>query len=50
MCLRVKDLGFAPKWVEGSAEPALELKAVRGIDFRIGLGRCLEKERPDRPA
>ncbi|MBB4226699.1 DNA-binding transcriptional LysR family regulator [Rhizobium mongolense] len=30
-------IGFAPEWTEGLPKRAFELKAVRGIDFRIGL-------------
>ena len=39
-------IGFAPEWTEGLPNRALELKAVRGIDFRIGLGVAWNKEDP----
>ncbi|MBB4438225.1 DNA-binding transcriptional LysR family regulator [Rhizobium leguminosarum] len=39
-------IGFAPEWTEGLRNRAFELKAVRGIDFRIGLGVAWNKEDP----
>ncbi len=36
----------APEWTEGLPNRAFELKAVRGIDFRIGLGVAWNKEDP----
>ncbi|MBY5878491.1 LysR family transcriptional regulator [Rhizobium leguminosarum] len=39
-------IGFAPEWTEGLPNRAFELKAVRGIDFRIGLGVAWNKEDP----
>nr|ALU64588.1 Transcriptional regulator, LysR family [Rhizobium leguminosarum bv. viciae] len=39
-------IGFAPEWTEGLPNRAFELKAVRGIDFRIGLGVAWSKEDP----
>lgn len=38
--------GFAPECTEGLPNQAFELKAVRGIDFRIGLGVAWNKEDP----
>ncbi|MGO6841472.1 LysR family substrate-binding domain-containing protein, partial [Rhizobium ruizarguesonis] len=39
-------IGFAPEWTEGLPNRAFELKAVRGIDFRIGLGVAWSKDDP----
>jgi len=39
-------IGFAPEWAEGLPNRTLELKAVRGIDFRIRLGVAWNKEDP----
>ncbi|MGO6705133.1 LysR family substrate-binding domain-containing protein, partial [Rhizobium ruizarguesonis] len=39
-------IGFAPEWTEGLPNRAFELKAVRGIDFKIGLGVAWNKEDP----
>ncbi|MBY2919739.1 LysR family transcriptional regulator, partial [Rhizobium leguminosarum] len=36
----------APEWTEGLPNRAFELKAVRGIDFRIGLGVAWSKDDP----
>ncbi|MFA1627040.1 LysR family transcriptional regulator [Rhizobium mongolense] len=38
-------IGFAPEWTEGMPNRAFELRVVRGIDFRIGLG--VEQRGPD---
>ncbi|MGO7859708.1 LysR family transcriptional regulator, partial [Rhizobium ruizarguesonis] len=37
---------FAPEWTDGLPNRAFELKAVRGIDFRIGLGVAWSKDDP----
>jgi DNA-binding transcriptional LysR family regulator len=39
-------IGFAPQWVEDLPNRAFELKKVRGIDFKIGLGVAWNKEDP----
>ncbi|MGR9418256.1 LysR family transcriptional regulator [Rhizobium leguminosarum] len=39
-------IGFAPEWTEGLPNRAFELKAVRGIDFRIGFGVAWNKNDP----
>nr|OAP89419.1 hypothetical protein A4U53_32895 [Rhizobium leguminosarum] len=37
---------LAPEWTEGLPNRAFELRAVRGIDFRIRLGVAWNKEDP----
>ncbi|TCN34087.1 DNA-binding transcriptional LysR family regulator [Sinorhizobium americanum] len=39
-------IGFAPEWTEGMPNRNFELRKVRGIDFRIGLGVAWKKEDP----
>jgi DNA-binding transcriptional LysR family regulator len=39
-------IGFAPEWTLELANRAFELKKVKGIDFRIGLGVAWNKEDP----
>ena len=39
-------IGFAPEWTLELPNRAFELKKVRGIDFRIGLGVAWNKEDP----
>jgi DNA-binding transcriptional LysR family regulator len=39
-------IGFAPEWTLQLPNRAFELKKVRGIDFRIGLGVAWNKEDP----
>jgi DNA-binding transcriptional LysR family regulator len=39
-------VGFAPEWVQDLPNRAFELKKVRGIDFRIGLGLAWNKDDP----
>ena len=39
-------IGFAPEWTEGMPNRNFELRKVRGVDFRIGLGVAWNKEDP----
>ncbi|KQV21610.1 LysR family transcriptional regulator [Rhizobium sp. Root1203] len=39
-------IGFAPEWTLDLPNRAFELKKVRGIDFRIGLGVAWNKDDP----
>jgi len=39
-------IGFAPEWVRDLPNRAFELKKVRGIDFRIGLGVAWNRDDP----
>ncbi|KQV16774.1 LysR family transcriptional regulator [Rhizobium sp. Root1203] len=39
-------IGFAPEWTLDLPNRAFELKKVRGIDFRIGLGVAWSKDDP----
>jgi len=39
-------IGFAPEWTLELPNRAFELKKVKGIDFRIGLGVAWNKEDP----
>ena len=40
-------VGFALEWTAELPDHDIVLKKVRGIDFRIGLGGCMEQGRPD---
>jgi hypothetical protein len=31
-------IGFAPEWTQDLPNRGFELKTVRGVDFKIGLG------------
>jgi DNA-binding transcriptional LysR family regulator len=39
-------IGFVPEWTREFPNRAFELKKVRGIDFRIGLGVAWNREDP----
>jgi DNA-binding transcriptional LysR family regulator len=39
-------IGFAPEWTQGMPNRNFELRKVRGVDFRIGLGVAWNKEDP----
>ena len=39
-------IGFAPEWALDLPNRAFELKTVKGIDFRVGLGIAWSREDP----
>jgi DNA-binding transcriptional LysR family regulator len=39
-------VGFAPEWTRDLPNRSFELKKVRGVDFKIGLGVAWNKEDP----
>jgi DNA-binding transcriptional LysR family regulator len=39
-------IGFVPEWTQDLPNRGFELKKVRGIDFKIGLGVAWNREDP----
>jgi hypothetical protein len=39
-------IGFVPEWTQDLPNRGFELKTVRGVDFKIGLGVALNREDP----
>ncbi len=37
-------IGFVPEWTQDLPNRGFELKTVRGVDFKIGLGVALNRE------
>ncbi|EJJ30063.1 LysR family regulator, partial [Rhizobium sp. CF142] len=40
------DIGFAPEWTQDLPNRGFELKKVRDVDFKIGLGPAWNREDP----
>ncbi len=39
-------IGFVPEWTQDLQNRGFELKTVRGVDFKIGLGVAWNREDP----
>ena len=39
-------IGFVPEWTQDLPNRGFELKKVRGVDFKIGLGAAWNREDP----
>ena len=39
-------MGFVPEWTQDLPNRDFELKTVRGVDFKIGLGVAWNREDP----